>query len=92
MPRPPESFKCLNSIEAADSLRALERRWEYPLARRTRTGRSGRSEGRVCRRGSFLIEHRGKNWAVLDAAGQLVCLTVYKRGAEEVIRRIAERR
>jgi hypothetical protein len=27
--------------------------------------------------------------AVIDPAGQLVCLTVYKRGAEEVVRRLA---
>jgi hypothetical protein len=27
-------------------------------------------------------------WAVLDAAGALVCVTVYKRGAEEVVRRL----
>ncbi len=28
-------------------------------------------------------------WAVVDPAGTLVCLTVYKRGAEEVVRRLA---
>ena len=27
-------------------------------------------------------------WAVVDAAGALVCVTVYKRGAEEVVRRL----
>jgi hypothetical protein len=27
-------------------------------------------------------------WQVLDAAGQLVCVTVYKRGAVEVARRL----
>ena len=27
-------------------------------------------------------------WAVLDGAGALVCVCVYKRGAEEVIRRL----
>lgn len=27
-------------------------------------------------------------WAVVDPAGALVCLTVYKRGAEEVVRRL----
>lgn len=27
-------------------------------------------------------------WAVLDASGALVCVCVYKRGAEEVIRRL----
>lgn len=28
-------------------------------------------------------------WEVLDPAGELVCLTVYKRGAAEVVRRLA---
>ncbi|MBW3569928.1 MAG: hypothetical protein KY467_02365 [Gemmatimonadetes bacterium] len=30
----------------------------------------------------------GRYWAVVDAAGALVCVTVYKRGAEEVVRRL----
>jgi len=29
-------------------------------------------------------------WAVLDDDGDLVCLTVYKKGAKEVIRRLTE--
>ena len=28
-------------------------------------------------------------WAVVDAAEELVCITVYKRGADEVVRRLA---
>lgn len=28
-------------------------------------------------------------WAVVDAADELVCVTVYKRGALEVVRRLA---
>ena len=27
-------------------------------------------------------------WAVTDAAGQLICLTVYRKGAQEVLRRL----
>jgi hypothetical protein len=27
-------------------------------------------------------------WEVLDSDGQLVCLTVYRRGAREVVRRL----
>ena len=27
-------------------------------------------------------------WKVLDPAGELVCLTVYRRGAREVVRRL----
>ena len=34
-------------------------------------------------------EKRGRFWAVTDAAGRLVCLAVYKKGAQEVLRRIA---
>ncbi|HEU4560748.1 MAG TPA: hypothetical protein VFS20_23040 [Longimicrobium sp.] len=28
-------------------------------------------------------------WEVRDPAGELVCLTVYRRGAREVVRRLA---
>ncbi len=28
-------------------------------------------------------------WEVRDAAGELVCLTVYRRGAREVVRRLS---
>ena len=37
----------------------------------------------------YSIGKYGRNWYVLDPAGELVCLTVYKRGAEEVVRRLA---
>ncbi|MFZ5968232.1 MAG: hypothetical protein ACOYVK_13795 [Bacillota bacterium] len=34
------------------------------------------------------IEKYGlRNWAVYDNAGVLVCITVYKKGAKEVVRR-----
>lgn len=36
------------------------------------------------------ITKRGRFWAVYDADGQLVCLTVYKKGAREVVRRLTE--
>jgi len=32
---------------------------------------------------------QGRFWAVRDSAGELVCVCVYKRGAQEVIRRLA---
>lgn len=38
--------------------------------------------------GGFVVERRGRFWAVLDAAQCLVCLTVYRRGALEVVRRL----
>jgi hypothetical protein len=37
----------------------------------------------------YSIGKYGRNWYVPDPAGELVCLTVYKRGAEEVVRRLA---
>ena len=37
---------------------------------------------------SYTIKRRNRHWAVIDPAGALVCLTVYKRGAEEVVRRL----
>ncbi len=36
------------------------------------------------------IQHYGRYWAVYDAQGVLICLTVYKKGALEVIRRLTE--
>lgn len=30
----------------------------------------------------------GRNWAVYDEQSKLICLTVYKKGAIEVIRRL----
>jgi hypothetical protein len=33
------------------------------------------------------LERRGRNWAVYDSE-TLVCLTVYKKGATEVVRRL----
>lgn len=38
--------------------------------------------------GGFVVERRGRFWAVLDTAQSLVCLTVYKRGAIEVVHRL----
>ncbi len=34
------------------------------------------------------IVRRGRFWAVHDPHGQLVCVTVYKKGAAEVVRRL----
>jgi hypothetical protein len=36
------------------------------------------------------IRRYGRYWAVYDAAGELVCLCVYQRGAREVVRRLSE--
>jgi hypothetical protein len=34
-------------------------------------------------------KERSRWWEVRDAAGELVCLTVYRRGAREVVRRLS---
>lgn len=38
--------------------------------------------------GRYTIAPEGRAWAVHAAAGELVALTVYKRGAAEVVRRL----
>ena len=38
---------------------------------------------------SMKVLRRGRFWAVHDGAGQLVCLTVFKKGAAEVVRRLS---
>jgi hypothetical protein len=37
---------------------------------------------------TYTIQHRKRFWKVRAPSGELVCLTVYKRGAKEVIRRL----
>jgi hypothetical protein len=36
-----------------------------------------------------IIKQTKSRWEVRDAAGELVCLTVYRRGAREVVRRLS---
>lgn len=36
----------------------------------------------------YTITPHDRHWELRDPAGELVCLTVYRRGAEEVIRRL----
>lgn len=38
------------------------------------------------------IKKYGRFWAVYDAEGDLVCVTVYKRGALEVVKRLQKKR
>lgn len=38
--------------------------------------------------GECTIEKRHRDWMVINPAGELVCITVYKRGAVEVVRRL----
>jgi len=39
---------------------------------------------------TYEVRRRGRFWEVLDSMGKLVCMTVYKRGAKEVIRRLQD--
>jgi hypothetical protein len=36
----------------------------------------------------WVIAKRERDWAVFDPTGALVCITVYKKGAIEVVRRL----
>lgn len=36
----------------------------------------------------FQVRRYGRHWEVRDPVGELVCLTVYRRGAAEVMRRL----
>ena len=40
----------------------------------------------------YSMEKYGRNWMVIDPAGQLVCITIYKKDALEVVRRLAAQR
>ena len=40
--------------------------------------------------GPYAIMRYNRYWAVVDPDDELVCVTVYKRGAVEVIRRLCE--
>lgn len=38
-----------------------------------------------------ITKYKGtKHWAIYDNAGKLICVAVYKKGAEEVVRRLME--
>jgi hypothetical protein len=36
----------------------------------------------------MMIKRYGRYWAVYDTAGVLVCICLYKKGAQEVVRRL----
>lgn len=36
----------------------------------------------------YTIRKHDRNWKVMDPAGQLVCITLCKKGAKEVVRRL----
>jgi len=38
------------------------------------------------------IQKKGRYWAVYTDGGELICLAVYKKGAQEVLRRLEKKR
>lgn len=36
----------------------------------------------------FEVRRYGRHWEVRDPAGEVICLTVYRRGAVEIVRRL----
>lgn len=42
----------------------------------------------VTKLNGFTIDKLNRFWQVIDPEGQLVCMTVYKCGAKEVVRRL----
>lgn len=57
-----------------------------PAAVRQNRRSGSASESKI---GSYRIAKRGRLWELRDAAGDLVCLTAYKKGAAEVARRLS---
>ena len=39
--------------------------------------------------GDWKIEKYGRFWAVYNARDELICITVYKRGARELVKRLS---
>jgi len=39
----------------------------------------------------FGVRRYGRHWEVRDPSGEIICLTVYRRGAAEVVRRLKAR-
>lgn len=61
----------------------------YPVARRRRAARDSKNVLQA-NTISFSIRKRGRLWEVLDPEGELICLTAYKKGAAEVVRRLGQ--
>lgn len=40
--------------------------------------------------GMIIEKYSGRNWAVYDNSGCLICVTLYKKGAKEVVRRLSD--
>lgn len=49
----------------------------------------GINDSAIPQYGIHTIQKRNRYWEVRDSTGSLVCLTVYKCGAQEVVRRMS---
>jgi len=54
--------------------------YEYPHVQIKRTSAMDYSP--------FVVLRHGRHWEVRDPSGEVVCITVYRRGAAEVVRRL----
>ena len=63
--------------------------FSYESASRVGLNRASGTEAGHLGESLFTVMKRGRFWEVLDADGALVCLTAYKKGALEVVRRLA---
>jgi len=54
----------------------------------TRTVSEPARQKRCLGQEAYTIQPYNRFWAVRDSSGSLVCVTVYKRGAKEVVRRL----
>ena len=50
--------------------------------------RTQTAEATAATQPGYTIRKHSRSWKVIDPRGQLVCITLYKKGAKEVIRRL----
>jgi hypothetical protein len=61
---------------------------EAPIDTDTHSRRRQEASVGDSRFSGFTIDKRNRFWRVIDPTGRLVCITVYKCGAKEVVRRL----
>jgi len=62
----------------------------YRLGRRLPASKQRIEETPQPSRMAYSVARHGRFWEVVDPDGTLVCLTAYKKGAVEVVRRLTE--
>jgi hypothetical protein len=74
--------------KAARSPKLALPRAEGQEQRRCTMTRTQTAEAPAAAQPGYSIRKHDRNWKVMDPAGQLVCITLYKKGAKEVVRRL----